>query len=135
MQRRLYNKYAIFFSDEGVAIQPPVKKSKSVTKKCYKDVVLKKLEKYYQKQHPAMPVSNMCDSYNAPAHNYVCHCYIFFFFFAKREGNTFLSHQTLPLVTSSFFRNWKFSSLDGYWSRQKLGSAVYQYFNSIPKSA
>ena len=42
--------YAIFFSGEGVAIKVPVKKS--VTGKYYKDVVLKKLKKYYQKRRP-----------------------------------------------------------------------------------
>ena len=42
--------YAIF-SGKGIAIQVPVKKSKSLTGKYYKHVVLK-LEKYYQKQCP-----------------------------------------------------------------------------------
>ena len=41
--------HAIFFSGEGVAIKVPVKKGKSITEKCYKDVVLKKLKKYYLK--------------------------------------------------------------------------------------
>ena len=36
--------YAIFFSGEGVAIKVPVKKGKSITRKYYKDVVLKKLK-------------------------------------------------------------------------------------------
>ena len=44
---------AIFFSGEGVAIRVPVKKGKSITGKYYKDVVLKKLKKYYQKRSPA----------------------------------------------------------------------------------
>ena len=44
--------YTIFFSGEGVAIQVPVQKGKSITGKYYTDVVLKKLKKYYQKQHP-----------------------------------------------------------------------------------
>ena len=44
--------YAIFFSGE-VAIKVPVKKGKSITGKYYKDVVLKKLKKYYQKRRPA----------------------------------------------------------------------------------
>ena len=45
--------YAIFFSGEGVAIKVPVKKGKSITGKYYKDVVLMKLKKYYQKRRPA----------------------------------------------------------------------------------
>ena len=44
---------AIFFSGEGVAIKVSVKKGKSITGKYYKDVVLKKLKKYYQKRRPA----------------------------------------------------------------------------------
>ena len=34
--------HAIFFSGEGVAIQVPVKKGKSITEKCYKDVEIEK---------------------------------------------------------------------------------------------
>ena len=45
--------YTIFFSGEGVAIKVPVKTGKSITWKYYKDVVLKKLKKYYQKRRPA----------------------------------------------------------------------------------
>ena len=45
--------YAIFFSGKGVAVKVPVKKGKSITGKYYKDVVLKKLKKYYQKRRPA----------------------------------------------------------------------------------
>ena len=61
--------YAIFFSGEGVAIKVPVKKGKSITGKYYKDVVLKKLKKYYQKQRPATGFKHvrlLLD--NAPAH-------------------------------------------------------------------
>ena len=43
--------YAIF-SAEGLAIQVPVKKGKSITGKYYKDVVVKKLKRYYQKWCP-----------------------------------------------------------------------------------
>ena len=43
----------------------PVKKGKSITGKYYKDVVLKKLKKYYQKRRPAT-VRLLHD--NAPAH-------------------------------------------------------------------
>ena len=44
--------YAIFFSGEGAAIKVMVEKGKSITRKYYKDVVLKKLKKYYQKRRP-----------------------------------------------------------------------------------
>ena len=51
--------YAIFFSGEGVAIKVPVKKGKSITGKYFKDVVLKKMKKYYQKRRPAIWFLNM----------------------------------------------------------------------------
>ena len=61
--------YAIFFSGEGVAIKVPVKKGKSITGKHYKDVVLKKLKKYYQKRRPATVFKHVCLLHdNAPAH-------------------------------------------------------------------
>jgi hypothetical protein len=44
--------YVIFLTSEGVAIKVPVKKGKSITGKYYKDVVLKKLKKYYKKRRP-----------------------------------------------------------------------------------
>ena len=61
--------YAIFFSGEGVAIKVPVKKCKSITGKYYKDVVLKKLKKYYQKRRPATGFKHVRLLHdNAPAH-------------------------------------------------------------------
>ena len=57
--------YAIF-SGEGVAIKVPVKKCKS---KYYKDVLLKKLKKYYQKRRPATGFKHVRLLHdNAPAH-------------------------------------------------------------------
>ena len=46
--------YAIFFSGEGVAIKMPMKKDKIITGKYYKEIVLKKLKKYYQKRRPTI---------------------------------------------------------------------------------
>ena len=61
--------YANFFSGEGVAIKVPVKKGKSITRKYYKDVVLKKLKKYYQKRRPANGFKHVHLLHdNAPAH-------------------------------------------------------------------
>ena len=61
--------YAIFFSGEGVAIKVPVKKGKSITGKYYKDVVLKKLKKYYQKRRLATGFKHVRLLHdNAPAH-------------------------------------------------------------------
>jgi hypothetical protein len=49
--------YAILFSDECVAMNVPVKKGKSITGKYFKDVVLKKLKKYYKKRRPVTGLS------------------------------------------------------------------------------
>ena len=38
--------YAVYFSGEGIPVQVPVKKCKSITGKYYEDVVLKKLKRY-----------------------------------------------------------------------------------------
>ena len=54
--------YAIFFSGEGITIQVPVKKGKRVTGNYYKDVVLKKLKKYFRNGFQ-LRVSNMLDIY------------------------------------------------------------------------
>lgn len=44
--------YVIVFTDKGPALQIPIPKGKSVTAKFYKNVVLKKLEKYFLKRRP-----------------------------------------------------------------------------------
>ena len=61
--------YAIFFSGEGVAIKVPVRKGTRFTGKYYKDVVLKKLKKYYEKRRPATGFKHVRLLHdNAPAH-------------------------------------------------------------------
>ena len=72
--------YAIFFFGEAIAIQVPVKKDKRITGKYYKAVAFKKLKKI---------LSEM-----APIHR-----------FQTCPTSTFLIHQTLHNVTSSFFQN------------------------------
>ena len=80
--------YAIFFSGEGVAIKVPVKKGKSITRKYYKDVVLKKLKKYYQKRHPATGFKHVRLLHdNAPAHTSAIVTA-----FLKKEKATVLPH-------------------------------------------
>ena len=97
--------YAIFFSGEGVAIKVPVKKGKSITGKYYKDVVLKKLKKYYQKRRPATGFKHVRLLHdNAPAHTSAIVTA-----FLKKEKVTVLPHpripQTLPHVISFCFQN------------------------------
>ena len=101
--------YAIFFS--GVAIKVPVKKGKSITGKYYKDVVLKKLKKYYQKRRPATGFKHVRLLHdNAPS--YLRNSYGVF---EERKSNCFAPRipQTLPHVISFCFRNWKHSLLGG----------------------
>ena len=79
--------YAIF-SGEGVTIKVPVKKGKSITGKCYKDVVLKKLKKYYQKRCPVTGFKHVRLLHDhAPAHT----CAIVTAFL-KKEKVTVLPH-------------------------------------------
>ena len=90
--------YAIFFSGEGVAIKVPVKKGKSITGNNYKDVVLKKLKKYYQKRHPSTSFKNVRLLHdNAPAHTYA----EVTAFFEERKSNCFASppvfHRPCPM--------------------------------------
>ena len=128
--------YAIFFSGEGVAIKVPVKKAKSITGKCYKDVVLKKLKKYYQKRHPATGFKHVRLLHdNAPAHTSTIVTA-----FLKKEKVTVLPH--LPyspdLAPCDFFLFPKLKAFLAGWkyqSRQALGSAIHQYLITVPKSA
>ena len=97
--------FAIFFSGEGVAIKVPVKKGKSITGKYYKDVVLKKLKKYYQKRRPATGFKHVRLLHdNVPAHTSAIVTA-----FLTKEKVTVLPHsripQTLRHVISFCFRN------------------------------
>ena len=132
--------YAIFFSGERVAIKVPVKKGKSISGKYYKDVVLKKLKKYYQKRRPAtgfkhvrllhVPSSYLRNSYGV---------------FEERKSNCFASAPVFPRPCPMCFFFFFFfffvpklkAFLAGrkYQSRRALGSAIHQYLITVPKSA
>ena len=128
--------YAIFFSGEGVAIKVPVKKGKSITGKYYKDVVLKKLKKYYQKRRPATGFKHVRLLHdNAPAHTSAIVTA-----FLKKEKVTVLPHPPYSpdLAPCEFFLFPKlkaFLAERKYQSRQALGSAIHQYLITVPKSA
>ena len=128
--------YAIFFPGEGVAIKVPVKKGKSITGKYYKDVVLKKLKKYYQKRRPATGFKQVRLLHdNAPAHTSTIVTA-----FLKKEKVTVLPHPPYSpdLAPCDFFlfRKLKaFLAERKYQSRQALGSAILQYLITVPKSA
>ena len=127
--------YAIFFSGEGVAIKVPVKKGKSITGKYYKDVVLKKLKKYYQKRRPATGFKHVrLLRDNAPAHTSA----IVTAFLKKEKVLFCLSPPPPPppppdLAPCDFFLFPKLKAfLAGrkYQSRQALGSAIHH--SSVP---
>ena len=114
----------------------PVKKGKSITGKYYKDVVLKKLKKYYQKRCPATGFKHVRLLHdNAPAHTSAIVTAFF-----KKEKVTVLPHppripQTLPHVIFWFPKLKAFLAGRKYQSRQALGSAIHQYLITVPKSA
>ena len=109
--------YAIFFSGEGVAIKVPVKKGKSITGKYYKDVVLKKLKKYYQKRRPATGFKHVRLLHdNAPAHTSAIVTA-----FLKKEKVTVLPHPPYSpdLAPCDFFL---FPKLKAFLAGQKYQS-------------
>ena len=60
---------ASFFSSEGGAIKVPAEKGKCITGKYEKDLVLKKLKKYYQKRRPVTGFKNIRLLHdNVPSH-------------------------------------------------------------------
>ena len=73
-------------SSEGVVIKVLVKNGESITGKYYKDIVLKKLKKYYQKRRPATGFKHVRLLHdNAPAHTSA----IVTTFFEERKSNYF----------------------------------------------
>ena len=128
--------YAIFFSGEGVAIKVPVKKGKSITGKYYKDVVLKKLKKFYQKRRPATGFKHVRFLHdNAPAHTSAIVTA-----FLKKEKITVLPHPPVfPRPCPMWFLF--VSEIESipcwakYQSRQALGSSIHQYLITVPKLA
>ena len=61
--------YAIFYSGEGVAITVPMEKRKKITVKHYKDIVLEKPKKYYQKRRSVTAFKHIRLLHgNVPAH-------------------------------------------------------------------
>jgi hypothetical protein len=124
--------YAIFFSDEGVAIKVPVKKGKSITGKYFKDVVLKKLKNNIRNDALSLVLSISVFFMTMPR-SYFRNS---FGVFEKRKV-TFLSHprilQTLPHVIFLFPKLKSFLAGRKYKSRHALGSAIYQYLNTVPE--
>ena len=114
----------------------PVKKGKSITGKYYKDVVLKKLKKYYRKRRPATGfkyVRLLRD--NAPAHTSAIVTA-----FLKKEKVIVLPHppyspDLAPCDIFLFPKLKSFLARRQYHFRQAFGSAIHQYLITMPKSA
>ena len=127
--------YAIFFSGEGIAVQIPVPKGRCVTGSFYRDIVLTKLKKYYEKRRPVTGFKHVRLLHdNAPAHTCSIVTNIL-----KSEKVTVLPHppyspDLAPCDFSLFPKLKNFLSGRRYRSRQALGSAVHQYFQGIPKA-
>ena len=121
--------YAIFFSGEGVAIKVPVKKGKSITGKYYKDVVLKKLKKYYQKRCPATGFKHVHLLHdNAPAHTSAIVAA-----FLKKETVTVLPHPTYSpdLAPCDFFLFPKIESIP-CWAEIPVPTGTWICHSSVP---
>ena len=114
----------------------PVKKGKNITEKYYKDVVLKKLKKYYEKRRPATGFKHVRLLHdNAHAHTSAIVTA-----FLNKETVTVLPHpQCSPdLAPCDFLLLPKLKSflvVRKYQSRQALGSAIHKYLITVPKSA
>ena len=110
--------------------------SRALTGKYYKDVVLKKLKKYYQKRCPATGFKHVRLLHdNAPAHTSAIVTA-----FLKKEKVTVLPHPPYSpdLAPCDFFLFPKLKAFlagQKYQSRQALGSAIHQYLITVPKSA
>ena len=128
--------YAIFFSGEVVAIKVPVKKGKSITGKYYKDILLKKLKKYYQKWCHTTGFKHVRVLHDyAPAHTSAIVTS-----FMKKEKVNVLPHPLYSpdLAPCDFYLFRKLKSfLAGrkYQTRHALGSAMHQYLITVPTSA
>lgn len=126
--------YAIFFDGNGVVVRFPVPKGKSVTGNMYANDILPKVFKHYETQRPRTGTRGIKLLHdNAPAHT-------------SRVVTEYLRTnklETLPhppyspdLAPCDF---WLFPKLKAhlsgkrFQSRHAVGSAIFQYLNTIPK--
>lgn len=126
--------YAIFFTARGPAVQVPVPKGRGITGRFYRDVVLKKLNKYYEKIRPKSGLRHIKLLHdNAPAHKAAVVTD-----FLTRKQVTVLPHPPYSpdLSPCDFFlfpRLKKMLAGRKYSKRHSVGSAVFQCLISIPK--
>ena len=130
--QQTHNNCQMFFSSE-VVVKVPVK---SFTGKYYKDIVLKKLKKYYQKRRPTTGFKHVCLLHDS-AH---AHTFAIVTAFLKKEKLFCLPPPPYSPdhAQCDFFLFPKLKSfLAGrkYQSRHALGSAMHQYLITVPNSA
>ena len=126
--------YSIFFNSSGIVAQIPIPKGQGVTGKVYKHVVLKKVKKFYQKKRPKSGIRGIRLLHdNAPAHRSKLVTE-----FLDKECVVVLPHPPYspdlsPCDFYLFPKLKKHLSGRRYRSRSSLGSAIYQFLNSISK--
>ena len=128
--------YAIFFSCDRHIVQIPIPNSKTITGHFYKNGVLSKVKKYYEKRRPRTGLRGLCLIHdNAAAHK----CALVQDFL-KEEHVTQLPHPPYSpdLSPCDFFLFPLLKkTLSGrrYGSRCALGSAIHQCLLGVPKEA
>ena len=126
--------YAIFFNSSGPVVQVPCPSGHTVTGRFYKNSVLKKVKKFYNKKRPSKGWSGVHILYdNASSHK----CEVVKSFLASEKVKVLNHPPYLPdLSPCDFFlfpRLKKMLSGNKYTSRSSLGSAIYQCIQQIPK--
>ena len=127
--------YAIFFTNQGPAIQIAVPKGKSVNSKFYRGVVLKKLKKYFKRRRPATGLSGVRLLHdNASSHKAAI-----VRDFLRQEKVVELPHppyspDLAPCDYFLFPRLKKYLTGRKYKTRKDLGSAIFQCLKGIPRN-
>ena len=126
--------YAIFFNSKGPVVQVPFPSGHTVTGRFYKNSVLKKVKKFYNKKRPSTWWSGVHLLHdNASSHK--CELLSVFFGFWKGDSLNHLPYSP-DLSPCDFFlfpRLKKMLSENKYTSRSSLGSAIYLCLQQIPK--
>ena len=127
--------YTIFFNSCGPVVQIPSETGKSITGKFYKDVVLKKVKKFYKKKRPSVGLKGTFLLHdNAPAHK----CKVVVDFLDKEKVKVIKHPPYSPdLSPCDFFlfpRLKKMLSGRRYHTKSALGSAIHQCLKQIPRA-
>lgn len=127
--------YTIFFNHLGPVIQIPSQSGKSITGTFYKNVVLKRIKRFYEKKRPSTGLRgvNLLHD-NAPAHKSKG----VIDFLAEEKVNVLCHPPYSPDLSPCDFFLFpllkKMLSGRRYTTRSGLGSAVYQCLRLIPRA-